>query len=168
MAFFPCVRFEDQSILLLRCDQWQLQKKSDIEKLEIDLRVHRELSEMYEIVTKLAIVCLRKGVGLIIENPHSVQHYLTRYWAAKPAIIDNDRTQRGDYYRKPTQYFFFNIQAKNNLILEPLEYVKLHTISNYSGDKDNRINGKSAKTSRSMIHPQYANRFIREFILDQE
>lgn len=165
MAFFPCVRFEDQALLLFRCDQFQLKDKTDLEKLELVLEVHHELSELYELVTKLAVICIRRNLKLILENPYSAQHYLNKYWCLKPTIIDSNRTDRGDYYEKPTQYFFINIDAKNNVIFEPLEYVKLHTISNYRGDKNNNINGNSTKTSRSMIHPQYANRFIREFIL---
>lgn len=165
MAFYPCIRFEDQALLLFRCDQYQLKNKTDLEKLELVLKTHNELSELYEVITKLAIICIRKGLKLIIENPYSSQHYLTKYWCMKPTVIDRNRTERGDYYEKPTQYFFINIDAKSNVIFEPLDYVKLHTISNYGGDKDNRINGNSVKTSRSMIHPQYANRFIREFIL---
>lgn len=166
MAFFPCIRFEDQALLLFRCDQYQLRNKTDIEKLEIDVQTHQELSLLYDRISKLAIVCLRKCLRLIIENPYSVQHYLTKYWALKPALIDNDRTERGDYYKKPTQYWFINAKPQSNFLFEPLEYVKLHTISNYNHDKNNRINGTETKVSRSMIHPQYANRFIREFILE--
>ena len=165
MAFFPCIRFEDQALLLFRCDQYQLKNKSDLEKLEIDLKTHEELSELYEMVTKLAIICIKRGLKLIIENPYSVQHYLTKYWCLKPTLIDKDRTERGDYYEKPTQYFFINIDVKYNFIFEPLEYVALYKISNIGNN--NGIDGKNRKTSRSMIHPQYANRFIREFILEE-
>ena len=72
----------------------------------------------YELVTKLAIVCLRKDIALIIENPYSTTRYLTKYWAIPSTIIDKDRTRRGDYYKKPTQYWFINCKPKQNMILE--------------------------------------------------
>ena len=168
MAFFPCTRFEDQSLLLFRCDQFRLIDKPDIEKLKLSLGYHEELSVLYELVTKLAIVCLERGLKVVIENPYSTQHYLTNYWCLKPSVIDKDRTINGDYYKKPTQYWFLNIEPKHNFVFEPIEYVKLHTISNYAKDKENKIDGNSIKTSRSMIHPQYASRFIKQYLIDYE
>lgn len=168
MVFFPCTRFEDQSLLLFRCDNFTLQNKPDQEKLKFSLKYHEELAQLYELITKLAIVIYEKGLKAVIENPYSTQHYLFNYWCLKPSVIDKDRTLNGDYYKKPTQYFFINIEPKNNLVLEPLDYVKLHTISNYAKDKDNNIDGNSRKTSRSMIHPQYASRFIKQYLIDYE
>ena len=52
------------------------------------------------------------------------------------------------------QYWFINIEPKYNIILEPLIVVERKTIC-----------GCSNQVEKSMINPQYANRFIREFIL---
>jgi len=76
IAFFPCVRFETQIGMAFRGQQWQLKSKSDIEKLEYDLKLHKELDLMYEQITKLALICLKNGISLIIENPYSPDHYL--------------------------------------------------------------------------------------------
>lgn len=154
LAFFPCVRFEDQIQMAFRGTQFQLKKLTDEQKLEYDLKLHRELSEMYETVTKLAIVCLRRKIPLIIENPHSSTHYLTKYWAIQAKIIDKDRTTRGDYYKKPTQYWFINCEPKCHMILEPQIWQETKTIEN-----------TTSKTERSLISKEYANRFIREFII---
>lgn len=96
-----------------------------------------------------------KNIPLIIENPYSEQHYLKRYWCIKPKIIDMNRRERGDHFIKPTQYWFINCEPKNNFIFEPLLDVKYKTVDSQS------------TVGRSMIHPQYANRFIREFIIDE-
>lgn len=64
------------------------------------------------------------------------------------------RTLRGDNFKKPTQYWFINCEPKFNIILEPITIVKYKT-----------VNSCWDKVERSMINPQYANRFIREFIL---
>ena len=119
IAFFPCVRFEDQIQLYFRGKACGQKKWSDEHKLEYDLKLHRELSNMYELVTKLAIVCIRRKIPLIIENPYSSTHYLTKYWAIPAIIIDTDRTVRGDYFEKPTQYWFIGCKPSYNMILEP-------------------------------------------------
>lgn len=156
IAFFPCVRFETQIGMAFRGEQWQLKNKSDIEKLEYDLKLHNELSLFYEIITKMAIVCLKRNIPLIIENPYSSDHYLKNYWALKNTFVDKDRTLRGDYYQKPTQYWFLNCEPKYNMILEAYTW---------NLDKKKSIVNIHNKTERSMISSDYANRFIREFIL---
>lgn len=157
IAFFPCIRFEEQIQMAFRGTQFQMKNWSMEQKLENDIKLHRELAELYEIITKLAIVCIRREIPLIIENPYSTTHYLTKYWAVPATIIDKDRTVRGDYYKKPTQYWFINCKPKYNLILEAYTY---------NGGKN--IERTSNKTERSLIHKDYANRFIREFILQEE
>lgn len=155
VAFFPCTRFEDQIALSFRGQRADLINKTDLEKLEYNLRLHQELSLFYEMVTKLVIVCLRRGLQLVIENPYSTQHYLVRYWSLPFTFVDYDRTMRGDKFKKPTQYWFINCKPSYNVIFEPQiihkEYKKIKFGCN--------------KVERSMIMPEYANRFIREFLL---
>ena len=157
MAFFPCTRFEDQVILWFRGDNYGQKGWDVIQKLEYDLNIHGELSENYELITKLAIVVFKRGLRMVFENPYSEQHYLTRYWCVKPKIIDRDRRQNGDWYKKPTQFFFFGMNPKNNLVFEAIDYVKPKTIENHRNQRE-----------RSEIHPQYANRFIRQYLIDQQ
>lgn len=154
IAFFPCIRFEDQIQMAFRGTQFQMKNWSDEQKLENDIKLHRELSNLYEIITKLAIVCIRRKIQLIIENPYSTTHYLTKYWAIPSKIIDKDRRTRGDYFQKPTQYWFINCEPKYNMILEPQVWNETKIIENTSN-----------KTERSLISKDYANRFIREFII---
>lgn len=92
---------------------------------------------------------------------HSSNHYLVKYWAIPYTILDKDRTLNGDYYKKPTQYWFINYKPKNNFIFEPIEYVEQKKITALKKD-----GGVNDTVERSMLHPQYANRFIREFILE--
>ena len=129
---------------------WSIQKK-----MEYDLKLHEELHHLYCLISKLVIICDRKNIPLIIENPYSTQHYLTRYWAIKPKLIDTDRRDMGDYYEKPTQYWFINCEPKNNFIFEGVNRKPTKRIEDAN------------TVERSMISPDYANRFIREFILDE-
>lgn len=158
MAFFPCTRFEDQIMLWFRGQSANTKGWSVSEKLEKSMELHNELHEMYMDISMLVEICLQRDLRLIIENPYSAQHYLRQYWCLKPAIIDTDRTRRGDHYKKPTQYYFVNCEPKHNFIFEPLMHVERKKCK--FGFKDGK--------ERSMIHPQYANRFIREFILDEQ
>lgn len=162
LAFFPCVRFETKIQLHFKGQAYQLKNCTDIEKLENSMKLHKELHELYLLISKLVVVCLKKRLKLIIENPYSNIHYLKDYWCIKPKIIDKDRTKNGDYYKKPTQYWFINCEPKNNLVFEPLDYVETQVI-----DKVKNKDGLSRKTLRSMIHPQYANRFIRQYLIEE-
>lgn len=132
----------------------QQKNHSDKQKLEYDMKLHRELSQMYNLITKMVIVCIDKKIPLIIENPYSTEHYLYRYWALRPQLIDNDRTIRGDYYKKPTQYWFVNREPSDNIIFEPMVVNERKQVI-YTYDI----------AERSLISKEYANRFIREFIL---
>ena len=155
IAFFPCVRFENQIQLAFRGNARQLKNKNDEEKLEYDLRLHRELADFYEKVTKLVIVCLRKKLRLIIENPYSSTHYLTQYWALKPKIIDKDRRRTGDYYTKPTQYWFINCEPNADPLFE----------ASVLQSERKTIEHVRNQVARSLISNEYADRFIREYIL---
>lgn len=154
MAFFPCTRFESQILLSFWGVQNQDKGMSDVEKLKRCLRLHDELHMNYQLITKLAVIILERNLRMIIENPAGEQHYLTRYWCLKPQVVDKDRQRNGDTYKKPTQFWFIGFEPKWNIIFEPLEYVKPKVWDGW----------KTAK-ERSEIHPQYANRFIRQFIL---
>lgn len=154
IAFFPCVRFEAQIIINMRGDHIEIKKWNDDKKLEYSMKLNNELNHMYQLVSKLAIVCIKRGIPLVIENPYNAQHYLTRYWPLKPAIIDSDRRRDGDHFKKPTQYWFINCKPKNNMLFEPIEFVEERTIK-----------GTRNQVQRSMIHPQYANRFLRQYVL---
>lgn len=159
MAFFPCVRFADQLEMAFRGNQFQLKNWNDEQKLEYDIKLHRELHDLYTKMSKMVIVCLRRNIPLIIENPYSPNHYLTRYWCMSPSLVDYNRMDRGDYYKKPTQYWFINRKPSNNLVFDAVAQHKKRIIKRTRTDEINR------KVKRSMISPDYAERFIKEFVI---
>ena len=168
LAFFPCVRFENQIMLHFRGQTHGMEKYSYEQKMEYDMKLMDELRAMYMLVNKLFIVCIRRKIKLIVENPYSEEHFLRRYWCLPPSIIDRDRRERGDYYKKPTQYWFVNRKPSNNFIFEAMpdnsigckDPIRLMQKKDYEA-----MGAKTKKVARSMIHPDYANRFIREFII---
>lgn len=145
------------------------QKKWTLEqKMQYDMDLLDEVNTMYKYVNYMFITCIRKNLRLVMENPYSQEHFLRRYWCYLPAIIDKDRRENGDYYAKPTQYWFLNCEPKNNFLFEPIAYNHLGVgdAIKYAKKEDwIKTGAKTCKTSRSMIHPDYANRFIRQYLI---
>lgn len=170
MAFFPCTRFENQIMLSFRGQAKQMKSWTAQEKIKYDMTLIEELKRNYLLVCKLFIVCLDRGLRMVMENPYSEEHFLRRYWCIPASIIDKDRRDNGDYLAKPTQYWFVNFEPRMNFLLDPVTYnhfgendaFRKMTASMY-GEKMGNI---SLRVARSMIHPEYANRFIRQYILE--
>lgn len=133
----------------------QYKNYTPVEKAENAIKMIEEISQYYGLITKLAHIALKRNIRLVIENPYGSDHFLTRYWPFLPAIIDDNRRENGDYYKKPTQFFFFNMEPSENLLFdEPIaNYPKRAVLAQCQRDK-------------SMISPDYARRFIRRFLLD--
>jgi len=161
MAFFPCIRFEAKIPLLFRGESYQQKNWDDVKKLKYSMKLHEELHHNYLLISKLAAIVIKKGLRMVIENPYTQPHYLTTYWCLKPAVIDKDRRVNGDYMKKPTQFWFIGFEPKTNFIFEPIEWVEQRTVAHMKNQ-----DGKSRQVRRSEIHPQYANRFIRQYILE--
>lgn len=140
-----------------------------------DMELLTETKENYDLVNMLFIICIDRDLKLIMENPYSEEHFLRRYWCYPASVIDKDRRENGDYYKKPTQYWFLNCEPQNNFLFEATEYNAIEC-SGFKGDswRDRRLSdyqktgADSMKTARSMIHPSYARRFIRTQILKAE
>lgn len=162
IAFFPCTRFEAKIPLMFRGESYQMKDYTDRKKLSVSMDLHNELHHNYMTISKMACICIDRGLRLIIENPATPPHYLTSYWCLKPKLIDKDRRQNGDYMKKPTQYWFINCEPKQNLVFEPIEFTEQRRCEYIT----KRNTGIDRQVARSMIHPQYANRFIRQYILD--
>ena len=68
-----------------------------------------------------------------------------------------DRRQNGDYYEKPTQFWFINCEPLNNLLFD--EPIASHP---------KKIVSKEGTVERSLISPDYARRFIRSYLKPYE
>ena len=157
VAFYPCIRFCDSirppfQGKVSGVVDWDLEKK-----LEYDRYLFQSMYEYYDILCMLVLVCLRKNLKLIIENPKSTPtNLLDDYWCIKSSVVDTDRSAHGDYFRKPTQYWFINCNPKNNFI-----FGQGLNKNNKSAEGVRDKNG----INRSLIHPDYARWFIKTYIL---
>ena len=157
IAFFPCIRFTKQIELEFTQKAPQYRTLALEEKMLLAKQFEQERTDFYNLFCDLILVCCKKHIRLIIENPYSNNHYLVRYFPIRASIIDTNRRERGDYYEKPTQYWFINCLPSYNvnaLFREQVMPKKRRVLDFTSGSKE-----------RSEISPIYARQFIEEFIL---
>ncbi|MCQ2969599.1 MAG: hypothetical protein MJ191_05730 [Clostridium sp.] len=154
LCFFPCTRFSKQALLSICCNQSQLINKSITEKLDHNImELFKLLNVFYYRFVEFYQICIDKGLKAIIENPFDTQSFLYRYFPIKPTIIDYNRMEWGDYFKKPTMYYFINWKVKNTLIMEQVDY-----------KQQLKVNEMPKGIKRSLISKDYALRFIKEFI----
>lgn len=162
MAFFPCIYFCENNELYFTGKHMNLSRLSTKEKIGTILQRSRNRQSMYELCLKLFCVCDVRNIRLIMENPFSYAHYLVNNFPYKAVLIDNNRTLRGDFYKKPTQYWFLNCEPTYGKSFQE-SYIHKHIASGKPG-----IKGGICSEDRSMISPDYARNFICDFILGKE
>ena len=162
MAFFPCIYFSCMSQMDVSWSAKNYRKISGREATEKILeRVHNR--EVYfTLLIKMCQVARERGLRLIFENPWSLQTFLKSGFLLPPAVIDNNRTLRGDYFVKPTAYWYINCEPTSGASFQEPETRK-------------RLmwEAKSPKAGvcsmpRSMISPDYARNFICDFIIGKK
>ena len=159
IAFFPCIYFiGSTNPCYFRLENINYKCLTLDEKLETILDRARKREYFYELLYKLIGTCLKKNIRIILENPYSSQHFLCNNFFGPPTIIDKNRMLRGDYFQKPTGYWFFNCEPTYG--------------ESFQNDKEQKRiwdmkQGKGGLCSeeRSMISPDYARNFICDFIL---
>ena len=161
MAFFPCIFFcqASQSAFTYTYNNYV---KMDIRRKTqaiLDRSVNRQY--FYTLLIKLFCVVQERDIRMIVENPYSGQHYLilSQNFVMPPTIIDHNRMLRGDYYEKPTAYWFIKCKPTEGFTMQMDK--KKKTIM---GSKQASKAGLCSE-ERSMISPDYARNFICDFIL---
>lgn len=159
MAFFPCIFFCENNELYFTGKHMNLSRLSTKDKIDTILKRSRDRQFMYELILKLFCVCDVRNIRLIVENPYAQAHYLVNNFPYRAAIFDKDRTLRGDFYKKPTQYWFLNCEPTHGCTIQvPSAHKRIA-----SGKPG--IKGGICSEDRSMISPDYARNFICDFIL---
>ncbi len=162
MAFFPCIYFCENNTLMFNGVNFKERNQRMEEIGEYILQRSRERQKFYELILQLFILAERKHLRMIVENPHSEHHYLHNNFPYKPKVIDKNRTRRGDYYVKPTAYWYLNCEPTFGESYEKPK--KKKTIR--SASPSNKA-GMCSK-ERSLISPAYARNFICDFIIGKE
>ena len=164
IAFFPCIYFSSNNTLHFD-GSWITYHQRGMSELEINQHIiqrNRDRAYFYELLLKLFSVCTMKNLRLIVENPYATHHYLHANFPYKPKVIDYDRRKRGDYFKKPTQYFFHNCEPTyGESYQEPTMTLNIKQLSG-------RMGGGLCNEEWSMIAPEYARNFICDFVLGKK
>lgn len=162
IAFYPCIYFCATSQMAFYMSYTNYRCLSDKEKIETILKRSDKRKEYYDRLIKFCSVCLQRDIRMIFENPWSEQTYLKANFIKVPELIDSNRLLRGDYFKKPTAYWYFNCEPTYG--------------ESYQNDKKQKtiMNAKSGAKAglcseeRSMISSDYARNFICDFILGKK
>ena len=162
MAFFPCIYFCDSSSIAMSMNYLNYRALTLREKVNKILDRAKNREYYYSLIIKLFAVVMERGLKMVVENPYSPMHYLHANFILPPTYVDHNRQLRGDYYMKPTQYWFvgFNPTTGCTMLNNPIKRkVKKSKCGNKAG---------VCSMERSMIAPEYARNFICDFILGKE
>lgn len=194
MNFFPCIKFCSVMEQIQHEDFYDAsqRKRNDfgtkdyyVNKWKVLRKFSQERFHFYDLALKMTAVCQIKGLRMIMENPWHPTNFTNHFWFMRTTLIDKDRTRRGDYFRKPTAYWFVNCENTFGWSYQPTPTCKIKTITAGSGasrtaraKKDimtkeehrDKFKGHESKTGlcdeeRSLISPDYARNFICDFIL---
>ena len=123
------------------------------------LKRNENRSIFYQRLIKLVAVCLALNIRMVLENPWSEQTYLKANFLKAPDVVDMNRMERGDFYKKPTAYWFWNCEPTQGFTMQNDKEKKV-IMKAKSG-----IHAGICSEERSMISPDYARNFICDFIL---
>ncbi|MCQ2183020.1 MAG: hypothetical protein MJY89_06420 [Bacteroidales bacterium] len=162
VAFFPCIYFCDNNNFYFTdvAINLNLQYKDDAEgRYKEIIERSRKRQEFYELLWKLVYLSKTRKLRLVVENPWDsngltfLQHNFI-----KPSVIDNDRSLRGDYLKKPTAYWFIECENTTGLTIQRDKEKTI--IRKLKGNKKGLCSEE-----RSMISPDYARNWICDFII---
>lgn len=161
IAFFPCIYFCENNQLYFTGKHNNVSKLSITDKTNVIIDRANKRNYFYTIILKLFAVCEIRKIKLIVENPYTAPHYLTENFLYKPNIIDRDRTRRGDFFKKPTQYWFVNCEPTFGYsFCAAKEKKTVHS--------SKRGKGGMCSEERSLMSSDYARNFICDFILGKQ
>ena len=161
-SFFPCIYFCAMSQVDMYFSAKNYRKMTQKKKTDIILERSRNREKFYKLAVKMISVCIMRNIRIVMENPWSEQTYLKNNFVAKPNIVDNNRRLRGDYFKKPTAYWYFNCEPTTGS-----SFQKPKEIKSVAWCKKSPKAGMCSE-ERSMISPDYARNFICDFILGKK
>ena len=162
IAFFPCIYFCSLSQMEMSLTDVNKKNMPMPDRYEFVIDRSRKRQQFLELIIKLFGVAELTGKRLIVENPWSIQTYLKSGFIKAPAVVDNNRMRRGDFFIKPTAYWFVNCEPTYG---ESWKFDKKHKgVLEARGSKQAGM----CSEERSMISADYARNFICDFIIGKK
>lgn len=158
IAFFPCIYFCETSQNLFRLSNKNYQNLNTLQKIEKILERSGKRAKFFDLFIQFVGVCFKRNLRIVIENPASSLQFLSAFLKS-PSIVDKNRSLRGDYYRKPTAYWFFNCEPTHGFSEQRDKEVR--NVWDTKGSDTAGICGKE----RSLMSTDYARNWICDFIL---
>lgn len=161
IAFFPCIYFcaISQMYMYYSSRNYQCLSKREINDAIIDRSKKRE--KYFRLAVQMLGLCRENELRIIMENPWSEQTFLKSNFVMYPSYIDMDRTKRGDFFKKPTAFWFINCDPEKGYTIMRTPKNKIKTFMSSKGSKIAGI----CSEERSMISSDYARNFICDNIL---
>lgn len=155
MIFFPCTYFSSQSQAQFLWNNNCYRGMSPGLKVEKILERSAMREIYYRRMVTLYGFLIERGLRAVIENPWGKStSFLCNNFVVSPDVIDTNRRRRGDWFRKPTAYWFVNCTpGKGRTYLCPSQY--------------KTVEGEDYGIARSLISPDYARAFIKDYILHE-
>lgn len=159
MAFFPCIYFCENNQLAFTYKHANYKNLTMKETTDKILERSRNREHFFALVCKMFSVVQERGIRLVMENPWSGETFLRHFFVMPPTFVDSNRRLRGDYYAKPTAYWFLGCEPTRVMTIQSPK--EKRRIASMPPGKKAGICGEE----RSMISPDYARNFICDFII---
>ena len=163
IAFFPCIYFETLQMTYYQLTCLNNRHKPKTERINDAIERLEKRTYFHTLLYKLLFIAEHDNLKLVIENPATKPSYLIGMQNfPNPTFIDKNRMERGDYFVKPTAYWFVNFEMTYGFTRQ--------------NDKEQKIINKCKQgikagicsEERSMISPDYARNFICDFIIGKK
>lgn len=150
VAFYPCIYFCEKSQMSFCLSMTNYRALKDDEKILKIIERTEKRKEFYERLLKFIYIVIKKNIRMVFENPWTPPHYLMNNFLKPPTIVDKNRMERGDFFKKPTAYWFWNCEPTYGFT--------------YQNDKKQKII-ENCKLERSLLSSDYARNWICDFII---
>ena len=160
MAFFPCIYFSAISQMLISWGACNYRKLTTKQKTDEILKRSSNREYFFSLIVKMISLAETRKLRMVVENPWSEQTFLKANFILPPSLVDMDRTRRGDYFKKPTAFWFVSCSPELGFFTDQ-QASEIKTIMTAKGSSKAGI----CSEERSMITPDYARNFICDHIL---
>lgn len=154
LAFFPCTYFSVQNELIWSRKVYNFKTWSEEKITKYIENRKREREKFFQTLLKFISVINKLKLRTVIENPFQGNYLLTRKEIKYPDIVILNRREYGDYYKKPTMFYFYNFEPS---------FISQYHIINKAKIKQVSLSTKGI--TRSLIHKDFAKNFVLKFIL---
>lgn len=162
IAFFPCIYFSCLSQMGMRLSYRNYKNLTEAEKIDEVLKRSSYRDLYYQRLLKFVAVCVRRGIRMLFENPWTTDTFLRSNFLKSPDLVDMNRMLRGDYFVKPTAYWFWNCEPTHGFT-EQNDKKQGHPMLLKKAPQ-----AGMCSEERSMISPDYARNFICDFLIGKE